>query len=741
MLNARVVAGLIAVVAMVGGAARGDARQGGGMEKARLPMLWEDAPGLFCMSARDASARFTDRGVELALQRGDQGWMLRWGLAAGSASIPRGEHARAGTMNVIDESGTRSGMRTYERVVYSNAAPGAELSIDLKPGALKYTLTLDAGADLSCLAFRYEGATEVRVLDGGTLEIVAGSGAMRESGLVCWQPLADGSHKPVAAHYESLSPDSYRIVVEPVDPRLPLVVDPTIQWSTYIGGTQGVTESGTAIAADAFGNVIMAGKSGSPTYPITPGAFSSTAYNNAVITKFSAAGALIWSTAIGGTGAETIEGIRCDSSGRVAIAGWTSSINFPLMNPFQATKVGQTDGFVSLLSTDGSSLVWSSYIGGALRDDILGMTMDSIGAVYVTGRTYSTNFPIVGGFDSQFSGGSIPYVGYMRDGFVAKIAADGSGIVWSSYIGGDFDDVAYAVAVDAQGNAYVTGMTDYNGWLTNPFSTGGGMSDVFIAKIDASGSQLVWASRLGGSGSETGHAVAVDAQGSVYVAGTTDSADFPIVGGVDSTLGGYMDCFVAKIDSTGAALTWSSYVGGNGDEECAGLEVDPQGNAYIAGTTYWSDDLTMVNPADATYVGDSEGYVVRIAANGASLAWSTYLGGSVEDFLQGMTLDGQGRVYVTGYTYSDDFPLVAPYDSTFDGAYYSNMGWFGDAFVVGFDGVEITAPPPVIVPRTNSNYRAPTPFPLCGGSASGSLGMPALCAVLALVGAAVLIKR
>jgi uncharacterized protein (TIGR03382 family) len=332
---------------------------------------------------------------------------------------------------------------------------------------------------------------------------------------------------------------------------------------------------------------------------------------------------------------------------------------------------------VTKVNANGQSLAWSSFLGGLESEEGFGIAVDGSGNVYVTGETSSTDFPTMGGFDTTFGGGGM----FNTDAFVTKVNANGQSLAWSSYLGGSGGDYGYGIAVDGSGNVYVTGYTESADFPTpgGLDTTLGGSRDAFVTKVNTGGS-LAWSSFLGGSDSEVGRDVAVDGSGNVYVTGVTESADFPTPGGFDATRGGPQDAFVTKVNANGQSLAWSSYLGGLGTDEGYGIAVDGSGNVYVTGRTS-STDFPTPGGFDTTFGGNNyyDAFVTKVNANGQSLAWSSYLGGSARDEGRGIAVDGSGNVYVTGVTESTDFPATGGFDTTFGGG-------TSDAFVVKIAG-------------------------------------------------------
>jgi uncharacterized repeat protein (TIGR01451 family) len=364
----------------------------------------------------------------------------------------------------------------------------------------------------------------------------------------------------------------------------------------------------------------------------------------------------VYSTYLGGSSTDLGLGIAVDRSGNAYVTGQTFSTNFPTVNALQPSFGGApSDAFAAKINASGSALVYSTYLGGGNFDSGQGIAVDRSGNAYVTGYTTSTNFPTAHALQPSSGGGS--------DAFAAKINASGSALVYSTYLGGSSNDIADGIAVDSAGNAYVTGNTLSTNFPTvnalQP-SSGGGF-DAFAAKINASGSALIYSTYLGGSSDDFGFGIAVDRSGNAYVTGRTGSTNFPTVNALQPSSGGGNDAFAAKISVTGSALVYSTYLGGSGDENgngFAGIAVDSSGNAYVTGGTT-STNFPTVNALEPSFGGGpSDAFAAKINAGGSALVYSTYLGGTSDDYGYGIAVDSSGNAYVTGQTASTNFPTA-----------------------------------------------------------------------------------
>ena len=384
-------------------------------------------------------------------------------------------------------------------------------------------------------------------------------------------------------------------------------------YSTYLGGSG--YDLGLGIAADASGNAYVIGDTSSTNFPtVNPLQAGYGGGSDAFVAKVNATGsALVYSTYLGGSGGDQGQGIAVDSSGNASVTGTTQSTDFPTANPLQAKLSGIGDAFVAKLNASGLALAYSTYLGGSGNELGLGIAVDTSGNAYVTGFTQSTDFPTVNPLQPALGGGVI-------DAFIAKVNASGSSLVYSTYLGGSGPDYGSGIAVDASGNAYIMGITSSTDFPTaNPFQAayGGGTWDAFVAKVNAAGSALVYSTYLGGLGEDRDGGIAVDASGNAYVTGSTQSANFPTANPLQAALSGIGDAFVAKLNASGSALAYSTYLGGSDFDQGHDIAVNASGDAYVIGDTF-STNFPTANPLQAANGGNLDVFVARIFDSNAS---------------------------------------------------------------------------------------------------------------------------
>ena len=602
-------------------------------------------------------------------------------IAANPAAEVTGEEELPGKVNYFignDPAKWRTDVATYARVRYEQVYPGIDLVYYGNQGQLEYDFVVEPGADPARIRLRVAGARKMYVNGQGQLVVQTAGGAVRWNKPEIYQEV-DGQHRSVKGKYVLRRSRELGFEVAAYDTARPLIIDPILMYSTYLGGSS--EDYGSGIAVDTSGNAYVTGNTTSNDFPTTPGAFQRTyrGVTQAFVTKLNPTGsALVYSTYLGGSGpsGDKSYGIAVDTFGNAYVTGYTSSTNFPTTpGAFQTTFGGShQDAFVTQLNPTGSALVYSTYLGGGGTDYSSGIALDTAGNAYVTGKTDSRVFPTTpGAFQTIYGGGRY-------DAYVAELNPTGTGLVYSTYLGGSRTDYGLGLAVDASGNAYVTGYTSSTNFPTTPGAFQTTASDVngFVTKLNPIGTDLAYSTYLGGSSSDTGHGIAVDTSSNAYVTGETFSRDFPITPGAFQRIsGGRSDAFVTKLNPTGSDLVYSTFLGGSGrtlGDEGYAIAVDTLGNAYVTGETVSSDFPTTPGAFQRTYGGDTDAFVTQLNPTGTGLLYSTFLGGGQEDAGQGIAVDTSGNAYVVGYTESDNFPTTArAFQRTFGGGFYDAL--------------------------------------------------------------------
>jgi hypothetical protein len=370
---------------------------------------------------------------------------------------------------------------------------------------------------------------------------------------------------------------------------------------------------------------------------------------------------LVYSTYLGGSADDSGIGIAVDGAGNAYLVGDTLSTNFPTANAMQNSFAGGADSgdaFIAKLNPSGTALVYSTYLGGNGSDDAVSVAIDSAGNAYLTGQTNSTNFPTLNPLQATFGGG-------IRDAWVAKLNSTGSALVYSTYIGGNDYDFGHSISVDSAGYVYLAGGTySLNFPTANAIQPafGGNFNDAIALKLNPTGTALVYSTYLGGNGQDIAYGGAIDIAGNFYLCGITESTNFPTANAFQPNLIGHRNGFVAKLNSTGSALSYSTYLGGSVGDYAVDIAVDPAGNAYVTGSAA-SNDFPIVNAMQPAFGGFEDSFVTKFTTTGA-IVYSTYLGGSGDDFGTSVAIDAAGNAYLTGYTASTNFPLANAIQTT-----------------------------------------------------------------------------
>ncbi|MEW5985544.1 MAG: SBBP repeat-containing protein [Chloroflexota bacterium] len=414
------------------------------------------------------------------------------------------------------------------------------------------------------------------------------------------------------------------------------------------------------------------------------------------------------STYLGGSALDYGRNVAVDSAGYIYIAGFTLSSDFPVTaGTYDTTHNGGLDIFLLKLTPAGDQLVFSTFVGGSGNDAPWAMAVSDDGAIYLAGDTQSTNFPVTAGaFDTSHNGG-------FEDAFILKMTADGSGLLYSTYLGGTGWDIATALVPDGNGAVYISGETWSNAFPSTPDAydaTYNGQADVFATRLNADGSDLLYSTYLGGAGIENPNDIALANGGEVTITGRTASANFPTTASAfDQTYGGDYDAFVTQFNTAGDSLVYSTYLGAEGYEEGRGVASDGGDNATVTGFTGSAAFPTTAGAYDVTYNGNPyDVYVTRLSADGSGLIYSTFLGGNNEDRGLALALDALGKTYVTGYTLSVDFPTTTAagasgyYQKLFVASFSQDGRSLGFSTVMGGNG--LSGAVDIVVPHVGDVY-------------------------------------
>ncbi len=642
----------------------------------------EDGQPAFATVGRNGSLTLQPSGVHLMLPAGDLS--VAWLDADGETAVT-GSQPLPGTANLYlgsDPSRWQSGLPTYAAVTYTGLYPGIDLVYDGREGLLKGTYLVAPGADPGLIGWQYGGETAV-TLDpaSGDLHIALNeTSAVIEKAPVAYQ-MVKGRQQAVAAAYR-LDGDAVRFALGAYDPTRPLVIDPTLVYSSYFGGSS--DDAATDVAVDASGSVYVVGHTYSTSLP--GGGAGNAGYNDLFVTKINAAGtAVIFTTILGGSGSDEPGGVAVNSSGsKVWIAGTTTSNNLPTLNAFQPTAGGGVDAFVMQVNGSGG-LAFSSYYGGSLYDAAEDIALDSAGNAHLTGSIWG--------------------------GFFAKINGQTYQNEYERMISGE-EAVGYAIALDSQDNIYITGQIRSPSWPTvNPVQATCGeydswtcSNDAFVVKLPPTADDLLFSSYLGGSaanggsGTDIGRAIAIDANGNIAIAGETFAADFPVLNAVQSQKPGSATmsaAFVTRLTPQGAGyqIGFSTYLGGDGSDWATAVTMNNSGQLFVTGGTNsanfpvanaWQPQLGPGVCFSSTSRNCDDMFLAQFAADG-TMPFSTYWGGTDDDLAAGIALTAGNQLVVVGQTDSPAFPVTA-------GGFQPNRGLGREAFVVRLNTGQ--APPP-----------------------------------------------
>jgi hypothetical protein len=648
----------------------------------KLPLYFEPDGIGFVHRGKEYAIRIDATSTTIALGKVTLDLKL---IGAREDSVGEGADPQPGRSNYFlgnDPTKWRRSVPHYSRVRYAGIYSGIDLIYHEGNGELEFDFVVQPGASPQSIRIGVSGTERMQIEEEGHLLLETGDTQFRIQKPRIYQD-KDGKRTEIAGGLERdpRDPNVVTFRVGRYDQSLPLVIDPQLVYSTYLGGSG--TESSKAIGLDAAGNICVGGTTASLNFPIRNayqpvqggGSF------DAFVTKFNADGsALIYSTYLGGNGAfDDIYGMWVDPDGNTYLVGSTTSSNFPTVNPIQATYAGNTDGWVAKLSPDGSQLLYSTYLGGSQADPLFDVVVDGGGNAYIAGRTVSTNYPTKDPIQPVHAGG-------YDDAVVLKINASGSALVWSTYLGGDGSDEARGIAINAAGEVYVTGDTRSAGFPTvnalQPVKSGD--ADAFVTKISADGQSILYSTFLGGEGTDESFGlklIALDPAGNICVAGNTYSTDFPTVNPVQSGPSGESDAFVAKIKADGSALVYSTYLGSSAYDDAFSITVDRWGNAHVVGESLGSN-FPILNAYQTTFGGTSDAVVVEIDPLG-NLIYSTYLGGSNNERANDIVLDANGDPYFTGQVWSTNFPTVNPYQAHLKGPQDAFVAKFTEAHAPG----------------------------------------------------------
>ncbi len=648
-------------------------------------------PSQRVLSSRGAASSKPHQGVNATLQ-------FRLVGAAQNPAIV-GESRLPGHVNYFigrDPAKWHTNIPTYARVRYKNVYPGIDLVYYGSHQQLEYDFAVAPGADPGQIQFEVTGASQTELDGEGNLVLQTGSGELHFQSPVVYQQ-SSGVRVPVAGSYVMNDSTHIAFQVAHYDASKPLVIDPVLVYSTYLGGSGDDEPSG--IAVDSTGTVYLAGYTDSTDFPLDTLGSPSSGSTHVFVAKLDPTGSnLVYADYIGGNNDDYGYALVLDSAKEVYVTGSTASSDFPMVNPYQDTYPGSFNGFLAKVSADGSSLLYSTYLGGNGSDQPASIAIDSLGSVLVAGNTSSTNFPLANAYQTTASAnqGGV----YGNYGFLTKFSPDGSYLVYSTYLAGNTNQ-AYncggtpcwsspysainGIAVDSNGNAYAAGITNtYNfpttssAYLTAD-STPQNSIVGFTSKFSISGALDYSTYFYESSGILTNiSAIAVDASGSAYITGSAFSdGTFPVTSTsiCDPGSSGYACdyAFVTKFDPAGSTLLYSTFLGPNNNASPQAIALDANHDAYVLASTS-SSTFSTVNGIEA-YSNGSDLLLVEIDPAAGSELFATFLGGSADEYPAGIAIDSTGSLYLAGSTDSSDLPVT-------QGAFQNVLGGGTDALVM-----------------------------------------------------------
>jgi hypothetical protein len=580
-----------------------------------------------------------------------------------------GEQALPGKVNYLrgsDAKAWRRNVPTFGQVRVREVYPGVDLLYYGRAGHLEHDFVVAPGADPDRIRMEFQGAQSVRLQEEGSLSLTTSGGEVTQRPPLAYQeidgrrvkvparfrvqalgvrPWASGSDArpvetasdteglPLRPKVQGLTPPTVGFELAAYDRTKPLIIDPIIVWSTYLGAHSYFVPPPRKAGVEAV------------------------------------------------TGYTEVDAITTDTEGSVYVAGITTSLKFPIRNAVQTEFAGVYDAFVTKYAADGQSILYSTYLGGSSWERTGDIAVNALGEAYVVGQTESADFPTANALQPNLRGSA--------DGFITRLTADGSAFVYSTYLGGSFlSDSISSIALTAAGEPWIAGITPADDFpIVNPLQpVRGGAGDVFVARLTADGASLAYSTFLGGPNSERSPDLALDSSGNVVIVGLTWSLGFPTVNAIQPQ-GRYdqQDAFVAKMTADGSAMVFATYLGGSGWEHTAEVAVDREGSIFVAGTTESRDDFPLTRPWPKNTWGWN-GFLTKLPPDGSRLEHSQSFGGATSDEVRGVAVDELGRVYVTGWTSDpagpyrqNPFPVKDPLQPGYAGGLY-------DAFLTQFEG-------------------------------------------------------
>lgn len=640
-------------------------------------------PGGFLARTPDYTISLAPTGLQFFGERASRQLGVRFLHADSKAASAPGARL-PGRLNYYlgnDPSRWRTGIALFDSAGFENIYPGIGVRYhapsSLASSAIEYDFHLAPGANPGPIVIAFDSSAPLRAAPDGSL--IAGNVIVQKAP-AAYQVL-DGRRVDVPVRIVARGRNRFSFALGAHDSRAGVVIDPVLIYSTYLGGSG--TDDGYAIRTDASGNVYVAGDTSTANFPVLAAPNQAGGREDVFVSKFDSSGNLVFSTIIGGSGDDNPYDMDLDASGNILVTGTTLSTNFPVQaTAFQSTGYVTGTAFALKLKPSGEFLA-ATYLGGRTAPspycpnnsytDAYGISHDAAGNVYVVGQTCTPDYPTMQAIGTTLEGQSAC--------FITELTPVLASAVYSTFLGGLNFDYCNTIAVDSVGDAYVAGGTGSQGLATpgafqNQYAGGYEYGDGFVAKILAGGLKLFYYTYLGGLDEDSVERIAIDSAGDAYVTGFTQSPNFPVKNPIQPVYGGGApesslacceagDAFVAEINPTGTGLIYSTFFGGAGLDEANGIAIDSAGNAYVAGATNSTNLTVTPNALQSTLgaPGAQNGFIIEIAPQGASLEYSTYLGGSLTDTIWDIAANNAGTMYVAGSTSSYNFPLANAFQS------------------------------------------------------------------------------
>jgi hypothetical protein len=634
--------------------------------------------GIVCNTVRPGTSTASNRLV------------LRLNIEAKSGkSIVESGKPAAGIVNYLignNPSAWLTGIPTYAEIVYKEVYPAIDLRLYGKGGSFAYDFIVHPSGDVQDIRLSIDGAEGLDAA-GSELVIHTALGDIKQQSLRIYQQI-ESRDNDISGSFAMLDCRHYGFRVADYDENRDLIIDPTLLFSTYVGGTS--TDAANAVTFDGPGNTYITGTTNSTDFPATAGVLQPALRGpgDAFVTKINPAGTgLVYSTYLGGSGTDIGNGIAVDTQGNAYIAGSTDSTDFPTVAALQGTNAGATDAFVTKLNSNGTGFTYSTYLGGTGADAANAIALNN-GIVFVTGTSASSGFPV--------SAGSVqPALAGATDAFVTSLNQAGGGPVYSTFLGGSGNDQGRGIDVNAEGDAFVTGTTDSTNFpvTVSAFQpTLEGISNGFVTRLNNLATMRQYSTYLGGSGTDVLTGIAVDAGDNAFITGYTSSPTYPVTPlAFQSTLDGIpTNAVITKLNPVGTALIYSTFLGGTGADQANSIALDLAGSAYVTGSTTSTDFPVTSAAFQPALKGATDSFISELNPGGTALAYSTFMGGDGNDAGSGIAVDNSGSIYFAGATFSINFPVTA-------GAYQIALGGPQDAIAGRFT----TATAPVGPPSLN----------------------------------------